>query len=209
MYETEEQQVEALKRWWKSNATSIIAGVVIGLGGVFGWRAWVQHRDDVAAQASNVFDQLAVSVETGNADSARQQSELLQREYGSTPYPAFAQLLLARLKYEQGDAAGAAKVLEEVVAHSPDPALKTVAVLRLVRIHLDAGELDAAGALLRQHPAPEAFGAEYAVLEGDLARARGDTAAAREAYQKAIAGGAGNADLIQLKLENLPSSPAS
>ncbi|MEW8396328.1 MAG: tetratricopeptide repeat protein, partial [Candidatus Thiodiazotropha sp.] len=37
-YQTEEEQVEAIKRWWKENGTSVIAGLVIGLGGIFGWQ---------------------------------------------------------------------------------------------------------------------------------------------------------------------------
>jgi predicted negative regulator of RcsB-dependent stress response len=209
MYETEEQQVEALKKWWKENSKSIIAGVVIGLGGVFGWRAWVEHRDTLAGQASNVFDQLAVAVETASTDSALSQAQVLKEQYTGTPYPAFAQLLLARMRYQQGDIAGAKDALESAIASVPDPALKTVAVMRLARVHIDADETDAAATLLREHPAPSAFDAEYAVLEGDIARARGDVDAARKAYQKAIAGGAGNADLVQLKLENLPPAPAT
>jgi predicted negative regulator of RcsB-dependent stress response len=38
VYTTEDQQVEALKRWWKENAKSILLGVALGLAAVFGWR---------------------------------------------------------------------------------------------------------------------------------------------------------------------------
>ncbi len=38
IYNSEEQQVEAIKRFWKENGTAIIAGVVLGLGGLYGWR---------------------------------------------------------------------------------------------------------------------------------------------------------------------------
>ena len=34
IYNSEEQQVEAIKRFWKENGTAIIAGVVLGLGGL-------------------------------------------------------------------------------------------------------------------------------------------------------------------------------
>ena len=79
--------------------------------------------------------------------------------------------------------------------------------MRLARLRVAAGELDAAEALLRQNPAASAFEGEYAAIRGDIARARGDAKAAREAYETAIARRAANSDLIQLKLENLP--PAS
>ena len=35
-YLSEEEQVEALKKWWKDNGTSVIAGVVLGFGIIFG-----------------------------------------------------------------------------------------------------------------------------------------------------------------------------
>jgi len=207
MYETDEQQVEALKKWWKDNGNSIIAGILLGLGVIFGWRAWSDHRDDMAARASNIFDQLVVSVETGSAESAAKQAQTLHQEYGSTPYSPFAALMQARLHHQQGDSAAAAAALEQAIAQAPDAAIKTIAVLRLARLRISAGELDAAEQLLQQHPAPAPFGGEYAAVRGDIALGRGDTEAARSAYQQAIAEQTGNADLVQLKLENLP--PAS
>ena len=207
MYETEEQQVEALKKWWKENGKSIVAGIVLGLAAVLGWRAWGDHRDNVAAQASNLFDQLVVSVDAGNAESAAKQAQALHQDYGSTPYSAFAELMQARLHHEKGDAAAAAAALEQAITKAPDEGVKAIAVLRLARLRLATGELDAAEAVLKQHPAPAAFEGEYSAVRGDVALGRGDTAAARSAYQQALAAQVGNADLVQLKLENLP--PAS
>jgi predicted negative regulator of RcsB-dependent stress response len=206
-YETEEQQVEALKKWWKENGTSIIAGVVIGLAGVFGWRAWVAHRDTQAAQAANLFDRMVSAVDAGETQAAAQQAKVLNSQYGSTPYAAFSDLMEARSRYEHKDIAGAKAALERAMDTLPDETLRTIAVLRLARIEIGSKDLAAAAALLDRHPAPPPFAPEYAELRGDIAAGRGDLAAARTAYQQAIAGGAGNADLVQLKLDNL--SPAS
>ena len=35
-YETEEQQVEAIKRFWKENGLSLVIGALLGLGGLLG-----------------------------------------------------------------------------------------------------------------------------------------------------------------------------
>ena len=207
MYETEEQQVEALKKWWKENGKSIIAGVVLGLAGVAGWKVWIDHKESVAKQASSVFEQLVFAVESENTEIADAKAKALHKEFGSTPYSAFADLMQARLLYGQGDPAGSKAALERAIANAPDPALKAIAVLRLARIQLSLGEPDAAEAMLNNHPAPAAFTGEYAAVRGDIARARGDVAAARSAYEQAIAEQAGNAGVVQLKLENLP--PAS
>ena len=34
----EEQQVEAIKDWWQANGKAVIIGVVVGIGGIVGWR---------------------------------------------------------------------------------------------------------------------------------------------------------------------------
>jgi predicted negative regulator of RcsB-dependent stress response len=203
-YETEEQQVEAIKKWWKDNGTSVIGGVVIGLGVVFGFQWWNQHQDQVGAEASNLYDQLVMSVRMENAESAAKQKEVLQAEFGATPYAGFADLVYAKLQYENGDSAAAEATLRQAVDSAANAGLRAIAVLRLSRVLLDSDRADEASALLDKHPAPAAFAADYAVLRGDLARSRGDYAAARGAYQEALAGKPGNAALVQLKLDNLP-----
>ena len=42
-YNTEEEQVEALRRWWDENGRSTIAAIVIALAAGFGWQAWQKH----------------------------------------------------------------------------------------------------------------------------------------------------------------------
>jgi len=37
-FATEEQQVEAIKRFWSEHGTSLIVGAVLGLAGLFGWQ---------------------------------------------------------------------------------------------------------------------------------------------------------------------------
>ena len=49
---TEEEQIEALKRWWDDNGKQTILAIVLTVGGYFGWQAWTQHVDEQAAAAS-------------------------------------------------------------------------------------------------------------------------------------------------------------
>lgn len=204
IYQTDEEKVEAIKKWWKDNGTSVIAGVVIGLGGVFGWRAWVEYQDNVGQQASAAFEQLMASVETGNAESARRQADLLAEEYASTPYAVLGALLRARAEVESDNPAAARTALERVIEQSPDPAVGQVAALRLARILIDQGELDAAAAVIDKHGRGGSFAADFDALRGDIAAARGRSDEARDAYARAISAGAANAALLQLKLDNLP-----
>jgi predicted negative regulator of RcsB-dependent stress response len=205
-YETDDEKVEAIKKWWRENGRSVAIGVVVGLSIVFGWRSWVGYRDGVASQASADFEQLLASAEQGQADSAIKQSELLAKEFGSTPYAALGSLVAAKVLYEKGDAAAAKTALGQAIAKAPDPALARLAALRLARIQVAGGELDAAAATLAAHDDGQSFAGDFAAVRGDIALARGDTAKARTEYEKAIAAGTGLSQLIRLKLDNLPAA---
>ena len=58
IYETEEEQVAALKDWWKENGTSVITGVIAAVLIVAGWNFWQSHQKDKMSQASTVYQQL-------------------------------------------------------------------------------------------------------------------------------------------------------
>jgi len=203
-YETDEEKVEALKKWWKDNGLSVVAGVGIGLAAVFGWRGWVGYQDSVGQQASAAFEQLLAAAEGDNTESALKQAELLAKDYGSTAYAAFAALVRARVEVESGNAAAARASLEDAIAKAPEPALARIAALRLARILIDEGNLAEARALIDKHDDGGSFAGDFAALRGDIAVAEGRTQDARQAYEQALAAGAAAPDLLKLKLENLP-----
>jgi predicted negative regulator of RcsB-dependent stress response len=204
-YETDDEKVEAIKKWWKENGTSVVAGVVIGLAVVFGWRGWVEYRNSVGAQASASFEQLLASTSSGQTESATKQAELLNQDYDSTPYAALGSLVSAKVRYESGDVPGAIGELQRVIAKAPDPALARLAALRLARIQVAEGQLDAAAATVSAHDDGQSFAGDFAAVRGDIAVARGDLVQARAEYEKAIAAGSGLSQLIRLKLDNLPA----
>ena len=200
-YQTEEEQVEALKRWWKENGTSIIAGVVIGLGGIFGWQAWGNHQDRIGKDASLAFSQLVNAEQQGDLESASKQAELLRLEYESSSYAIFAALTQARLKLEAGDSAAARSQLEWAMQNADDVSLKNLAQLNLARILLSEGDL--AGAEKLAAVEAGGFAGDFAQLRGDIAVAQGDKQAAFEAYTLAMTQEPSNRNLLQMKLDDL------
>lgn len=206
VYTTEEQQVEVIKKWWKENGTSVIAGVGLGLAAVFGWQAWVQHQASVGEQAAVVFDQLMASVSAGARQVADQQAQLLTEKFASTPYAAFAALAQARMLVDAGDSVGARARLQWVLEHTGEAGLKEIARLRLARILLNDGNLDGAAEALRGADAG-AFAGDFADVQGDIAAARKDFTAARTAYEHALDNNVGSPELVQMKLDDLPPAP--
>jgi predicted negative regulator of RcsB-dependent stress response len=200
-YQTEEEQVEALKRWWKENGTSIIAGIVIGLGGVFGWQAWGNYQDRVGRDASIAFGQLVDAEQQGETESASKQAELLRLEYESSSYAVFAALIQAKVKLDQGDTAAARSQLEWAMAQSDNPSLKQLAQLNLARMLLSEGDLDGAAKLA--DVTSGGFAGDFAQLRGDIAAEQGDKQAALEAYTLAMTQETSNRNLLQMKLDDL------
>ncbi len=58
IYDTEEEQVEALKRWWKANGTAIIAGVVVAIAIVLSWKYWTNYKADLTIEGANLYAEL-------------------------------------------------------------------------------------------------------------------------------------------------------
>ncbi len=205
---SEEEQVEALKNWWKQNGQSAVVGVILGLGAVLGWQGWTQHQKTTSEQAGLQFEQLSLASARGMVDSAVKQAELLKVQFEGSSYAVYAALELARLKLEQGDTAAAREQLEWVLANSSEQPLQQIARLRLARLLLSEG--DAAGAQRLVGEAPvDAFAGEFAQLQGDIALANNDQAGARQAYQEALAQNVGDAQLVQMKLDDLAAAPAN
>ncbi|MCP3664007.1 MAG: tetratricopeptide repeat protein [Gammaproteobacteria bacterium] len=199
---SEEEQVEALKKWWKENGRSVVAGVVLGLGGVFGWQFWGQYQQNQAAQASFQFQQLNQAVSQNASESAVIQAEKLQSEHGDSSYALFATMELAKVRYAEGDLDGAQKEWQWVIDNSSDISLRQIARLRLARALLGADKVESAKALIAKSE-NDSFRGEFSEIKGDIALASGDSEAARAAYKEALAEGASNSALVEMKLDDL------
>ncbi len=126
-YETDEEKVEVIKKWWKDNGLSVIAGTVLGLGAIYGWRFWTDYRDNVAGQASSAFEQLLSEDPMTQPEAVVKQADALKKEFGSTPYAGLSDLIAAKALYRAGDAAAAMRALRDAIAHAPEPALARIA----------------------------------------------------------------------------------
>lgn len=205
-YETEEQQVEALKRWWKENGTSIIVGLFVGISGIFGWRYYVEQNNTHAVHASDLYMQVLQATVTQTIDDnvIDIQNELINT-YSATPYAALSSLALAKVEYEKDNVDGAVAQLELAAKHANDNIVKQIANLRLVNIYIEQKKYDEAMALLNmEHDV--IYDAQYEELKGDLHNAKGELSQARIAYDKAILlQGVAASNWLKLKRQNLGS----
>jgi|TARA_R100000988_G_C3983428_1_gene158279 predicted negative regulator of RcsB-dependent stress response len=186
---SEEEQLDVVKRWWKENGTSLIAGAVLAAAGVFGWNAWQNYQEGQSEAASARYQQLvtitaANSLEDDQLAAARELIGELTDQHGRTLYAELAQLLEARLAVQEGDLAAAKQALQDVASNSSRRYVQSLAWLRLARIEVAEGNPEAALALLDQ-PISDALAAQQANVRGDAFLAQNQPEQARDAWQTA------------------------
>ncbi|MGY6566263.1 MAG: YfgM family protein [Halomonadaceae bacterium] len=208
---TEEEQLEAIKRWWKENGTALIAGVAIAIAGVVGWNAWQNHQENQSASASMRYQHLVNLTDSGELDEARSLVAEITDNHGRTLYADLARLIDARLAVEAGDLDAARAVLEGVIESSNRDYVQGLARLRLARLQVAAGDAEAAlDTLARDIPA--ALAAQQADVRGDALHNLGRTDEARQAWQEALAVAEQRNQPIygvQLKLDDLGAEEAT
>jgi predicted negative regulator of RcsB-dependent stress response len=182
----DEAQAERLKQWWKDNWMALAGGLVIGLAGIFGWEGWNSHQAGRAAEASRMYEDLRVAISASNADTATQIGDALIKDHAKSPYASGAAMYLAAEAVKAGQLDVALTRLRWVRENGSDDGLRQVARLREARVLWQQDQADAALKLL--DGGDESFATVTEELRGDIRLSQGDRAAARAAYEKALAG---------------------
>lgn len=204
-YRTEEEQAEAVKKWWKENGTSILAGITIGIVAIFGWRGWNSQQIINAEQASTLYEQMIVASRKDDTDNIRVYADRIIEEHDSTAYALFAKMMLAKLAAENNELGEAEKHLRWILDNNEQPEIEHVATLRLARVLIAADRLDQASGLL-SNDNPGEFVARYEELRGDILVKQGKTEDARKAYQKALLNTVATEEaqsILEMKLDDL------
>lgn len=199
VYNSEEEQVQAIKQWWKDNSTSLIAGIVIGIAVLAGYRYWTETKLTQAQQASDIYSEILSS-----ANDKASKTEKLKTDYSGTPYAALAALLVAKDNVEGNEVEKAVAQLKWVIDNS-NAGIQHVAQQRLARVYLSQNNIEAAEMLLKGVKAGE-FSAAYNEIRGDINLAKNLPVQAKENYRLALASlkqGDQRFEIIKMKLDDL------
>ncbi|ASP39228.1 hypothetical protein CHH28_11310 [Bacterioplanes sanyensis] len=212
---TEEEQVEALKKWWDENGKSLVASVVIVAAGWFGWDSYQSNQQATAEAASQVYSQLveqaalpAAEQTDGTRADMQQLAERLVNDFDGTAYAQFGNLFIARLASDGGDFDSAAAALKNVVETADNGPIKYTAQARLALVLTELERFDEALASIATVPDP-AYQVQFEEARGDIYWRQGNTADALAAYQKALQAAQDNgagAQLLQRKIDHLAST---
>ena len=204
----EQEQLAQLKSWWSSYGGLIAMGLIalaLMFSGYHGWSYWKNRQ---AAEASAQFETLTKALQSTDVKAVRDSSGELLEKYPATTYAALGALSSARYFFEKNDLKAAKAQLQWVIDKAKSDEFRDLARLRLANILLDEKGFDEALKLL-ETKFGAAFGAQVALLRGDVLAAKRQTAEARTAYKVALdktdVKDAGLRESIQMRIDALGS----
>jgi predicted negative regulator of RcsB-dependent stress response len=211
---TEQEQIQAAKKWLSENGLPILLAVVVGGGGYFGWKAYQASQQAKIDDSSDLYQEFVVTtapivagslVSADRLATAKSIRDNLVEEYNDSLYPVFASAELARIELAGNDADSALADLRLAYDISKDEGIRAILKLRIAKVLQEMGDLD--GALAELEGADPAFAALYARQRGSIYQQQGQNEAAIAAYQEAAAEIAltdpNFANLLQMQIEHL------
>ena len=196
--DTEEEQVDKIKKWWNSNGKQILAGAALGLVGVFGWNSYGDYQDNQALNARTLY--LSYASDSTNIGAY----DKLIKDHSSSSYADQATFLMANYLFEAGNYALALDSLKPLISRE-NVVIASTAILRSASLHLQLGEHNDALAIL-DVDSGEGFSGLFYNLTGDIYLDLNNKEEAKKYYSLAIENITANSSLtqlIQIKLDDL------
>ncbi|WP_019615004.1 YfgM family protein [Psychromonas ossibalaenae] len=208
-YETEEQQVDAIKSWWKENGNTLIIGAVVGLAGLWGWRFYNESIVTAQETASQAYSDVLVKFEAQGAEDGLDEMKAFIADNSGNNYGVLASLLLAKEAVVQKQFDLAKTQLVTLQSQNSYVPLNAVINLRLARVEAELGEYEQALKTL-ELITEESFLAKAGQVKGGIHLQQGDLEKARSAFKDAVNASKGRVDpVLQLQLDDLAvSAPA-
>lgn len=203
-YLDEKEQIEEIKSWLKENWLALVAGVIVGFGGLFSWNWYQDSVYESNTQALAIFDQAQQELTLGNFDSALALLQNLRSDYNSSPYTDFLGLLYSTYLLSNGNTADAAVEIEYVLNNTTDDYLRLIATWRLARVNVEITNYDRALELVQNKN--HALSANFTELEGDVYFFRGEFDLASNTYMSILSDPNINSidlNTLMLKINNL------
>ncbi|MES4611840.1 MAG: YfgM family protein [Ewingella sp.] len=204
VYTTENEQVDAVRRFFAENGKALAIGVVLGIAALGGWRYWQSHESSAMADSSVAFQQANQAVTDKKAQGVEDLEKFAQSNKNN--YGVFASLQLADHFVEAKDFANAEKQLVAAQSQAKEENLLSLVSLRLARVQSQQKKFDDALKTL-DGVKGEGWIALQQDVRGDVLLAKGDAKGAREAFSKGLDSKPSQTlqNVLRMKLNNLSS----
>ncbi len=183
----EQEQLDALKHFWRRYGNWITGVLVVAMLAVLGWSGYQYWQRNQAAQAGALYDEVERAASAGDVVRVERAFSDIREKFGRTAYAQQAGLLAAKVQSEQASpqaAQAAQENLRWVAEKASDPGYQAIARLRLAALLVQANEIEPALQQL-QGGFPKEFEALVADRQGDVLLLQGKTTEAVAAYTQA------------------------
>jgi len=212
----EEENIEALKKWWDENGKPLLFFAIFVIGGYGAWLLWQNSQATDAETASDLYEEvLSLAISEPGLPVTEQESrrilelfDQLKVDYSGSVYALYGALFAAQQLVNANDLDAAEDSLQWVLDNQQnglfrqtEEGLILTTNLRLGRVILAKGESERALNLVNGID-PKAFEAGFAELRGDIYVTMGRIVDARDAYIAAQQAGSSN-DGLRMKLDDL------
>ena len=202
--ESGDESKEMLAEWWHDNGKYLIAGVILGVMAIGGWKGWGYYTETRALGAAMQYEEIIDYIALEDAQEATQILNTLRDKYAATTYSAFASFAMAKFKIDQGQLEEAVADLRWVTEHAQYEELRSLAWVRLARVLLELGQTEEANEIVLTYTFPRGIEELAAEVYGDYSVRQGNYEQAREAYQNAISTSmVDDYNFIMMKVEEL------
>lgn len=186
-YETDREQIEMIKKWWRDYGKTLLIAIIIGLALGFGWRYWRQHKVQVSQQASSLYQAMTIASAKKDQKTAAVFADKLMKEFSNTAYASLAALISAKNEVNENHLDKAYQDLQWVMKNSNVDSFKQIARIRAARILIQENKAKEALTLLSTVD-DKSYGALINETKGDAYAALGDKKSALKAYKAAKLG---------------------
>ncbi|MFB0982022.1 MAG: tetratricopeptide repeat protein [Alteromonadaceae bacterium] len=202
VYQTEEQQVEAIKGFWKENGTAVIAGLVLGFAGFIGFNVYKDKQLEAEIATSDAYQTVMESAGKDEALFSASANKFIAENQDSS-YASLTALALAKEAASHKDWSQVVTHLNTAIENATNQGVKAIASIRLARVQIQLEQYTEALATLSV-TLPESFKSAIEEAKGDAYFKQGKAELARNAYQVALdVEGQENNGGLQMKLNDL------
>jgi predicted negative regulator of RcsB-dependent stress response len=202
VYQTEEQQVEAIKGFWKENGTAVIAGLVLGFAGFIGFNYYKDAQLANEVETSDAYQTVMESAGKNEKLFSTSANKFITENKDSS-YVSLTAFALAKEAATHKDWPQVAKHLTTAIESATNQGVKAIASVRLARVQIQLEQYTEALATLSV-TLPESFKGAVEETKGDAYFKQGKTELARNAYQVALdVEGQSNNSALQMKFNDL------
>jgi len=204
-YQTEEEQIASMKRWWETNGKFVIIGLIVVVASVVGTRTWQNFELSTLTKASAQYDLMMQELEAGRVDSVLQRGADIVKTSPDLQYAVLSAMLVAKVEVEKGNNDAAFERLSWALENTESEKIKHIIRVRLAKVLLAQGKLNEA-LTHATFPQQGDFASQYSIVQGDVYVKKGEVGSARTAYSAALNDqtmGAQLRNFVQMKLDDL------